>query len=496
VTRNVDYREEALLWQSSSCRSSRSSPLPRSVLPPCISSLLVDTNNESPSDACSLRLVSFSELKHSNEVWCVAFSPNGRMIATGSADGKIKLWLASKSFSFSRAVDCSVTANSPLLLRWRADSLAFLCCCQHDHTFYEWNVTSVIEDSNLTSLEFHRAYDQSFDIVYADYFPSALSSEQDLVVSCTSESHIFVSNSENEPLASFVGGDRSVSSAILVTAKPLNASHSKNYNDVAPPGWKTRKQVRQSRDSASIAQNRSPATSTLCDTRSRALLLVANSKNDVVTLFQVVVNTDDGKAVCGVEPFSDIAVGGPVVSLANCFRFDDVLAASPHPLALVVLQGGTILTMYNEDGQDPCKLSVRAGVGSEGNFVLETNVLQSRYVVKPCMSRSGHVMACGGEDGVVRVWDSRGQSSGDGVQQSVLQLTGHCGHVTEVSCWSPFAEGDNQSPALVLASASDDRTVRLWVPDNHDSVKRAEHHISTVGDTVAYQSLFAGETQV
>lgn len=135
-------------------------------------------------------------------------------------------------------------------------------------------------------------------------------------------------------------------------------------------------------------------------------------------------------------------------------------------------------------------------MGNDGNFLFETSVLQSRYVVKPCMSRSGYVMACGGEDGVVRVWDSRWQLTGcGGVQQSVLQLTGHCGHVAEVACWSPLAEGDRKLPALLLASASDDCTVRLWAPENDDCILHTEDQTATVDGTLGYQSLFAGDIQ-
>lgn len=112
-----ELMEEALLWQSSSNRSIRSPPPPSSSRHLCTSSLLVDMSIESPSNNCSLKLVPFSKLQHSDEVWCVAFSPDGRMIATGSADGKIKLWLAGNNSLFSTAIDCTSTAKSPLLLR-------------------------------------------------------------------------------------------------------------------------------------------------------------------------------------------------------------------------------------------------------------------------------------------------------------------------------------------------------------------------------------------
>jgi WD40 repeat protein len=84
------------------------------------------------------------------------------------------------------------------------------------------------------------------------------------------------------------------------------------------------------------------------------------------------------------------------------------------------------------------------------------------------MDPSGRFTACGGEDGVVRVWRERGGGAyaaavaltpGEGGGEPAALLLGHCGHVGDVS-WSCAPAGTTSQ--LMLAAASDDCTVRVW----------------------------------
>ena len=86
--------------------------------------------------------------------------------------------------------------------------------------------------------------------------------------------------------------------------------------------------------------------------------------------------------------------------------------------------------------------------------------LQSRFVVKCGLDPTGTFVACGGEDGIIRVWDNGSTKTTSKCYPH--QLLGHCGPVGEVAwCNAPA------SSQLFLASASDDCTVRIWASKQH-----------------------------
>lgn len=112
---------------------------------------------------------------------------------------------------------------------------------------------------------------------------------------------------------------------------------------------------------------------------------------------------------------------------------------------------------------------------------------QSRYVIKPSMDPRGHFIACGGEDGLVRVWDG---SLGDNGFHPPHLLLGHCGNVSEVSWWSTLSQSRNSQPSFLLASASDDCTVRVWAPESYTCPSNLGSQSTTVP---SMQILFSGD---
>jgi WD40 repeat protein len=84
-------------------------------------------------------------------------------------------------------------------------------------------------------------------------------------------------------------------------------------------------------------------------------------------------------------------------------------------------------------------------------------------------SPDGTCIVTGGTDGTARVWDA-----GSGTQ--AIRLTGHAGQVTAVA-WSP--------DGFRIASADQDKTVRLWDATSGAQVARFSEHTSSV-KTVAW----------
>jgi WD40 repeat protein len=346
------FRGKALLWESSSIDSrSHSNDHGRRRYPPIKSSLLKDMYVGLPLPvATSIRLHAILELCHSSEVWCVAFSPNGAMLATATLDGSVKLWLPGhNNAALSRSVECRGAACEPLLLRWNKVSSSFLCCCRNDHLIYEWNIGSVVEDETLTVLECCRQYDQSFRIVFADFLPNANPSLPDLVVSCTAENHIFLCDASNKPLATFVGGEGTVSSATLISTIPVRKCNSMNADNKSHGlgsfqdlGWRPCGERGSGvRESASL----SLGLTTSFKSTSIHSLLVANSKHDDVKLFQVVVSGSVSGPTYEIISISRLSIGLPVISLARFMNCKDESIGGMEPVAIAVLHGGSIVTI-------------------------------------------------------------------------------------------------------------------------------------------------------
>lgn len=75
------------------------------------------------------------------QVWCVSFSPCGRYLATGSADGTVRIW---HDVTRVGAAPSSIVLEGlpkdakPFKLSWSSFSNQLLCCCGGDAGVYRW----------------------------------------------------------------------------------------------------------------------------------------------------------------------------------------------------------------------------------------------------------------------------------------------------------------------------------------------------------------------
>jgi WD40 repeat protein len=290
--------------------------------------------------AASLPSRTIVELNHSAEVWCVAFSPDGCMLATASADGAVKLWLVGENASFSTTVDCRGADKSPLLLRWNGRSSSVLCCSANQQSFHRWDISSVAlaEGKYVDGLDCCFCFDQSFDVVFADFLTSG-SSGPDMLISCTVENHIFICDSANKLISTFVGGGCVVTGAALITTRELT------------------------RGASCPLSSSTPASHDLNQSAAQQGLLVSSSKNDTITLFLIASssgcdNLQMHHQAYEIIPSASFSVGLPVLSLtsysAHCSSAannrlidcsDDACAA---PIALAVTRGGTLITISHK----------------------------------------------------------------------------------------------------------------------------------------------------
>jgi WD40 repeat protein len=127
---------------------------------------------------------------------------------------------------------------------------------------------------------------------------------------------------------------------------------------------------------------------------------------------------------------------------------------------------GRLLASASDDG------TVRLWDASSGR-ALATMLGHTSGVRAVALSRDGHLLASGSADGTVRLWDIRSVEDSADLQseRAMLILRGHAGTVTGVTL---------SHDARLLASASDDGTVRIWEVPGGRALATLEDHTGAV----------------
>lgn len=126
---------QALTYQESQCAYTNnlldSKELDRKGSPPIGSckSLMVDIKKSELEDLMPCQALYTLE-SESEEVWVVAFSPDGKYLASSSCDGQIKVWaMTTKPPKVFYTLDGHSTHCPAYKLSWSADSCQLLSCC-------------------------------------------------------------------------------------------------------------------------------------------------------------------------------------------------------------------------------------------------------------------------------------------------------------------------------------------------------------------------------
>ena len=287
---------------------------------------------------------SIVELCHNSEVWCVAFSPDRKMLATATVEGDVKVWLVGENQSlFTQCIECQGSPRQPILLRWDLLSSTLLCCCEDSRSFKCWKISSSLESYCTDGANYTcdgTNFDQSYEVVFANFLPSPMTSNC-LLISCTRENHIFICDSDNNPLTTYVGGEGVVVAATLILQPEKRQEPSRLFcsNDdrinKTVSGWKRRNQTQGSGSNTYTQEMASSHSGNLnapsyCNYSACHLLIVANSKNTEISLYHVIVNclkvggdVSDYDTTYEVILASTISVVQPVVSLSSCYHISN-----------------------------------------------------------------------------------------------------------------------------------------------------------------------------
>lgn len=358
----------------------------------------------------------------------VAFSPDGKLLATGDSNGEIQIWHWQMS-ELSRIYTCRGQAGWLWQVVFSPDS-QILASCGHNSTVQLWNAKTG---------EFLKIFQHSSMV-----FCTAFSPNGKLLVSCVENALIqlwdvatgeilkILSGHENcvwtvafnpdgKTIASG-GEDKTIKLWDIATGECLQTWH-------GHAGWV--KSVRFSPDGTTLISGSFDRTVRVWDVTSGACLKILDEHNEPVSLVDI---SPDGRTIASASYDSTIRLWE--VSTGKCFRIiqghtNRIWSVTFSPDGKTIASGG--------DDRSAKLWNISTGECSK------TIQGYSNVVYRIAFESEKQLLASANEDQTVKLWDIHtGQHK---------TFRGHKNRVFDVA-FHPSAP--------ILASASGDRTVKIW----------------------------------
>ncbi|MDM3856646.1 MAG: hypothetical protein PT120_17580 [Aphanizomenon gracile PMC649.10] len=377
-------------------------------------------------------------------VYSVAFSPDGKYLATGDSEGRVQIWNAVTGREILTFVGHSNCVNS---VAWSGDGLT-LASGSRDHTVKLWNVQS---GDCVRTLEGH-----------SRSVTSVAWSGDSLTLASGSRDHTVKlwDVQSGDCVRTLEGHSRLVNSVAWSGDSLTLASGS---SDQTVKLWNV-----QSGDCVRTLEGHSRSVTSVAWSGD-SLTLATGSSDNTVKLW----NVQSGDCVRTLEGHSNwvtsVAWSGDSLTLAS--------GSDDQTVKLWDVQSGECVRTLEGHSRSVTSVawsgdSLTLATGSDDNTVKLWNV-QSGDCVRTLEGHSNCVnsvawsgdsltLASGSSDNTVKLWNVQ---SGD----CVRTLEGHSNTVMSVA-WS----------SLTLASGSSDNTVKLWNVQSGDCVRTLEGHSNTV----------------
>lgn len=464
---------QALAYQQSQCTyTMQRSDTPGIIHSSCCKSLMVDIKNNDLEDIIPCKVLYTLE-SHAEEVWVVAFSPNGRYLASASNDGQVKIWsMASRPSQVRYCLDGHSAQYPAHKLSWSADSRQLLSCGADPLAgVRRWDLSILLEHEQCTT-------DAANCSSTLKQFPMSVPCTQTYSghagevasVAWVHMSKTLQYSSANSTYFVSGGTDRQLLLYEAATGRCLARKKGGRVGDIAVlPPVKTKhpplsdsvsirehgRWVRTYESSSTVEQDSASEMQTNGHHRNycigklegyRIVYVCAERWLRVASLRAKEVG--GGASIALDEPitlqdseFGCLALEKPVVSLAASEAGDELTV-------VVGLLGGEVHIVHIEG--ETLSLGTRL-VGQ----------VQTHFRLNLAVAGAAGLVAGGTEDSnSLLVWQT------DGVLLGIQQ--GHSGIINSVS-WSDVAArpaaggGPSTDRILMLATGSDDGTVKLWV---------------------------------
>ncbi|MEG4584030.1 AAA-like domain-containing protein, partial [Microcoleus sp. MOSTC5] len=341
---------------------------------------------------------------HSNSVWSVAFSPDGLTLASASSDNTIKLWNVQTQKPIATHTGHS---NEVYSVAFSPDGLT-LASASSDHTIKLWHLQSQKPIATLTG--------HSNSVNSVAFSPDGLT------------------------LAS-ASSDKTIKLWNVQTQKPI-ATHTGHSNEVYSIAF--------SPDGLTLASASFDNTIKLWNLESqKPIAILTGHSNEVYS----VAFSPDGLTLASASSDNTIKLWNlesqkPIATLTGHINEVLSVAFSPDGLTLASASRDNTIKLWYLESQKP----------------IATLTGHSNPVLSVAFSPDGLTLASASSDNTIKLWNLQ-------TQKAIATLTGHSDEVYSVA-FSP--------DGLTLASASSDHTIKLWSLESQKPIATLTGHSNPV----------------
>ncbi|MBW4457979.1 MAG: ribosome assembly protein 4 [Nostoc indistinguendum CM1-VF10] len=410
-----------------------------------------------PKENPANRAIELNTLEgHTNAVWSVMYSPDGKTIASGSDDNTIKIW----DVTTGKAIK-TLTGHTS-----RVDSVVYspdgrtLASGSADKTIKIWDITTGQAIKTLTG---HSSYVRS--VVYSPDGRTLASGSDDktskiwdittgqaikTLTGHTSRVDSVVYSPDGKTLASG-SWDKTIKIWDVITGKAIKTltEHTNWVNSIV-----------YSPDGKTLASSSLDNTIKIWDITTGKGIKTLTEQTDTFTVTETVrsaVYSPDGKTLASVSADNiikiwDITTGKAIKTLTGHIETINNVVYSPDGGTLASVSADSTIKIWDTTTGK----AVRTLSGHTGGV--------NSVVCSP----DGRTLASGSDDNTIKIWDIT-------TGKAIKTLTGHTETVNNV-VYNPDGK--------TLASGSDDNTIKIWDITTSKAIKTLTGHTSRVNSVV------------